>query len=59
MKVIRKFVVAVTFTVILNPLFAIRPETENRILKVSIINVGCELKELLSRPGGAATIKPD
>jgi len=50
MKVIRKFVVAVTFTVILNPLFAIRPETENRLLKVPIINAGCELEELLLRP---------
>jgi len=50
MKVIRKFVAAVTFTVILNPLFAIRPENENRLLKVPIINAGCELKELLLRP---------
>jgi hypothetical protein len=48
MKVIRKFVVAVTFTVILSPLFAIRPETENRLLKVPIINAGCELRGLLS-----------
>jgi len=52
MKVIRKFVVAVTFTVILNPLFAIRPETENLLLNVPVINAGCELKELLLRPGG-------
>jgi len=65
MKVIRKFVVAVTFTAILNPLFAIRPETENRLLKVPIINAGCELKELLLRSDKnfffflAATTKPD
>jgi hypothetical protein len=62
MKVIRKFVVAVTFTVILNPLFAIRPETENRLLNIPIINADCELKELILRPGGsflAATSKPD
>jgi len=50
MKVIRKFVAAVTFTVILKPLFAIRPENENRLLKVPIINAGSELKELLLRP---------
>jgi len=42
MKVIRKFVVAVTFTVILNPLFAIRPETENRLLKVPITLVNTQ-----------------
>lgn len=43
MQVISKFVVDVTFTVILNPLFAIRPETENRLFKVPSMN-GCELK---------------
>jgi len=37
MKVIRKFVVAVTFTVVLNPLFPIRPETETRLLKVLLL----------------------
>jgi hypothetical protein len=31
-------VVAVIFTVVLNPLFAIRPETENHPFKVPIVN---------------------
>jgi hypothetical protein len=36
-KVIKKFVVAVVFTVTLNPLFTIRPETENRLFKVPVV----------------------
>jgi hypothetical protein len=66
--VIKIFVVAVIFTVILNPLFAIRPETENHLFKVRLLITGCELKELLLGPdkniwgrgeGGAATTNLD